>query len=326
MTSGGTESILCAMLGARQWARTARPEITAPELVLPTTAHAAFSKAAHYFDIKLIRVPVDETFRADVEAMRAAVTPNTIMIVGSAPAYPQGVIDPIESLAAIAQDHGLLCHVDACMGGYTLPFLEQLGVALSPWDFRVPGVTSISADVHKYGYSAKGASVLMYANKIIRKNQFFVTSDWLGGFYGSQSMAGTRPGGPIAAAWAVMHHLGANGYRHHVQRSYETAQKLAGAINATPGIRVLGRPDATLVGWSSDPACDAPADIFAVGDELVRRDWFCDRQAPPDSLHCTVNSVHADVIDDFIADVRASVDATSGTAAIDRRAQYGTLG
>ena len=325
MTSGGTESILCAVLGARELARKTHPHITHPEMVLPTTAHAAFSKASHYFDVKLVRVPVGDDFRADAAAMANALTPNTILMVASAPAYPQGVIDPVTEIAAIALNHDILCHVDSCMGGYTLPFLEQLGVPLPLWDFRVPGVTSISADVHKYGYSPKGASVLMYANKKIRKNQFFVTSDWLGGFYASQSMAGTRPGGPIAAAWAVMHHLGASGYRHHVQRSYETAQRLAAAINAIDGIKVLGEPIATLVGWSTDSLADAPADIFAVGDELARRDWFCDRQAPPDSLHCTVNSVHKDVIDDFIADIRSSVATTQGTTSTDRSAQYGTL-
>lgn len=325
MTSGGTESILCAVLGAREMFRTTHPHITAPEMVLSTSAHAAFSKASHYFDVKMIRVTVGGDFRADVAAMRAAVTSNTILIVGSAPSYPQGVIDPIVEIATIALEHNILCHVDACMGGFTLPFLEQLGEQIPLWDFRVPGVTSISADVHKYGYSAKGASVLMYSNKQIRKNQFFATTDWLGGFYASQSMAGTRPGGPIAAAWAVMQHLGVDGYQHHARRAFDAAQKLAASINKIEGLTVWGTPQATLVGWGADPNASVPVDIFAVGDELARRDWFCDRQTPPDSLHCSVNSVHGDVINEFISDISSSVEATRGAQASNRSAQYGTL-
>jgi sphinganine-1-phosphate aldolase len=325
MTSGGTESILCAVLGARELAHLSRPYITRPEIVLPTTAHAAFSKAAHYFGAATIRVPVGPDFRADPAAMRAAITPNTILLVGSAPSYPQGVIDPIEEIAALAIEHALPCHVDACMGGFVLPFMEQLGIEVRPWDFRVPGVTSISADNHKYGYAPKGASVLIYANRSLRKQQFFITTDWLGGLYGSQGLMGTRPGGPIAGAWAVMYHLGAEGYREHTQRSYDTARKLITAINNTPGVRVVGEPEATLVAWTSDPKADSPVDIFAVGDALKRRDWFCDRQGPPDSLHCTVNSVHANVIDDFIADVAEAVVEVAGASADDRTAQYGTL-
>ena len=217
-TSGGTESILTAVEGARQWGRTRG--ITHPEMVLPSSAHAAFSKAASYFDVKAIRVPVGEDYRADVGAMAAAITPDTILLVGSAPTYPQGVIDPIPEIAALAAEFDLLCHVDACMG-FSLPWLERLGLLSKGWNFAVPGVTSMSCDLHKYGYTAKGASVLAHRSRELRKHQFFLTSDWLGGIYGSPAILGTRSGGSIASAWAVMQHLGEAGYLRLTKSAFD---------------------------------------------------------------------------------------------------------
>ena len=210
MTSGGTESILLAVKAARTRGR-ARG-ITAPEMVLPTSAHAAFEKGAAYFDVRSVRVPVGADYRADPAAMAAAMTPNTMLLVASAPAYPQGVIDPVTEIAALAAARDINCHVDACMGGITLPMLERLGQAVAPFDFRVPGVTSMSVDLHKYGYTAKGASVILHRNKALRKDQTFVTDNWLGGLYGSSGVLGTKSGGPIAAAWAVLRYLGEDGY------------------------------------------------------------------------------------------------------------------
>ncbi|MFQ5421925.1 MAG: pyridoxal phosphate-dependent decarboxylase family protein, partial [Anaerolineae bacterium] len=212
MTSGGTESILMAVVTAREWAKTTKPHITQPEMVLPLSAHPAFDKAAHYFGVKSVRTPVTADWVADVAEVRTAVTPNTILIVGSAPAYPHGMVDPIADLAKIAQTHGILCHVDACVGGFMLPFVRQLGYPVPDFDFQVPGVTSISADLHKYGYAAKGASLILYRNRAIRRHQLFAATDWPGGIYASPTMGGTRPGGTVAAAWAIMNHLGASGY------------------------------------------------------------------------------------------------------------------
>ena len=196
MTSGGTESILMAVKTAREWAKARRPGLGVPEMILPATAHPAFDKAAHYFGVKSVRIPILEDFRADVAAARAAISDTTILIVGSAPSYPQGVVDPIAELAQIAQEHDLLFHVDACVGGFMLPFVRRLGYPVPDFDFSVPGVTSISVDLHKYAYAAKGASVILYRNKALRRHQFFVQTDWSGGIYASPTMTGTRPGGP----------------------------------------------------------------------------------------------------------------------------------
>ena len=211
LTSGGTESLLQATKTARDWGREHRG-VDHPNMVLATSAHAAFEKAAHYFDVESRRVPVRADFSADVDAMADAVDDRTVLMVASAPSYPQGVIDPVAELAALASERGILCHVDACLGGFLLPFLQRLGHVTRPWDLSVPGVTSISADLHKYGYASKGISVILYRDRELARFQPFVTTEWLGGLYGSPAMAGTRPAGPIAAGWAVLHHLGEDGY------------------------------------------------------------------------------------------------------------------
>jgi sphinganine-1-phosphate aldolase len=324
-TSGGTESILTAVKGARQWGR-ARG-ITRPEMILPTTAHAAFSKAAAYFDVRTIRVPVRTDYRADVEAMASAVTPDTVLVVGSAPAYPQGVIDPIAELGTLAQEFDVLFHVDACMG-FTLPWLEKLGVLNKPWNFSVAGVTSMSCDLHKFGYVAKGASVLLHRTKELRKHQFFLTDDWLGGLYGSPAILGTRSGGSLASAWAMQQYFGEDGYVAVTKRAYEAREALQRKISSIDGVAVRGEPEATLVAFGADltrPA-DEQVDIYAVGDYLWQQGWYCDRQTPPDSLHCTVNSVHADVVEEFAAVVAEGVaKVTTHGDSGDRSKAYGTL-
>lgn len=320
-TSGGTESLLMAVKAARDWARDARG-ITEPEMVLPTSAHAAFAKASHYFGVRSVRVAVGRDWRADVDAMAAAVTPNTILVVGSAPGYPQGVVDPIPELAALAREHGILCHVDACMGGFLLPFLERLGRFDMPWDFRVEGVTSISADVHKYGYAPKGVSTVTYASKALRRYQAFTTDDWLGGFYGSPSMPGTRPAGPLAAAWAVVNHLGVEGYLGLTERAHDAALVIRTAVDAIDGLVIVGDPDATLLAIAGDGGLD----VFAVGEALHRNGgWFLDRQTPPDSLHATVHAGHAAHVEEFVRDLAAAVTEVGGRAAADRDTTYGTV-
>jgi glutamate/tyrosine decarboxylase-like PLP-dependent enzyme len=224
MTTGGTESIIMAVKTARDLARADRPGLGEPEMVLPVTAHPAFEKASHYLGVRPVHIPVTEDFRADVGAARAAITDNTVLIVGSAPCYPYGVVDPIPELAALAQERGIGCHTDACVGGFFLPFMRRLGYEAPPFDFSVPGVTSISADLHKYGYSTRGTSIIMYRNKEIRRHQFFTYADWPGGLYGSPTMPGSRAGGAIAAAWAVLHYLGEEGYLRLARTVMDTAR------------------------------------------------------------------------------------------------------
>jgi glutamate/tyrosine decarboxylase-like PLP-dependent enzyme len=323
MTSGGTESILMAIKTARDWARAQRPQVREPEMLLPVTAHPAFEKAAHYFDVKPVHFPVDADYRADVQAARDALTENTIVIVGSAPCYPYGTVDPVPALAALAQERGICCHVDACVGGFLLPFLPRLGYKLPPWDFSVPGVTSISADLHKYGYSARGASTVMYRTKELRRYQFFSYADWPGGLYGSPTMAGSRPGGAIAAAWAVMNYLGEDGYARLARTVMETARGLMEGVNAVPGLQVMGRPDASVFSFTSDTV-----DIYAVGDAMDARGWHLDRQQMPPKLHLVVTLAHQGIAPQFLADLRESVEsvATEGPAPGGSAAMYGALG
>lgn len=321
MTSGGTESILMAVKVARDWGR--ERGVTEPEMVLASSAHAAFAKASHYFGVRSVRVPVGADWRADVDAMADAVTDRTVLVVGSAPTYPQGVVDDIPALAAVAAERGVLCHVDACMGGLLLPFLERLGDFDKPWDFRVDGVTSISADLHKYGYAPKGASTVTYRSRELRRYQAFTFDGWLGGFYGSPAMQGTRPSAPIAAAWAVLHYLGEEGYLRLASSSLAAARALVEGIRSIPGLEVRGEPEATLVAFgASDPAA---LDIFAVGEALSSRGWHLDRQTPPDSLHATVSAANAPVMDEFLADLRVAVDEVADAAAADRSTTYGTV-
>ncbi|MBT3338398.1 MAG: aspartate aminotransferase family protein [Anaerolineae bacterium] len=305
MTSGGTDSILCAVKTARDWARDHLPLATTPEIVLPRSGHPAFEKAAHYFGIKTVFVPVGDDFRADVDAMRAAVTQNTILMVGSAPAYPHGVIDPIRELAAIAQEKGILFHTDSCVGGFMLPFVKKLGYPIPDFDFSVPGVTSMSADLHKYAYAAKGASVVLYRTPEIRRYQMFVSTDWSGGIYPSPTIAGTRPAGPIAAAWAILNYLGEEGYLEITEIVMRTAQKIQAGINAISGIKTLGKPEMSVFAIASD---NPSIEIYEVADELHERGWHLDRQHFPASLHMTVNYMHADVVDEFLAALTESVD------------------
>jgi len=301
MTTGGTESLLVTVLTAREWARANRPEIRFPEMVLPATAHPAFDKAAHYFGVKAIRVPVRADFRADVEACRAAITSQTVLMVGSAPSYPQGVIDPIPELAQIAQERKLLFHVDACVGGLMLPFVRRLGYPVPGFDFQVPGVTSISADLHKYGYSAKGSSVILYRTHELRRHQFFVTTDWSGGVYASPTMAGTRPGGPIAASWAILNYLGEEGYLKIADTVMKTTTSLRQGVTAIRGLKVLSTPEMSVFAIASDEL-----NVYEIADEMTLRGWHMDRQQFPPSLHVTVNYGHAGSVDAFLQDLAAA--------------------
>ena len=301
MTSGGTESLLMAVKTAREWGR-AKKSITAPEMILPASAHPAFEKAAHYFSVKPVHIPVGPDFRADVAAAREAITPNTVLMVGSAPSYPQGVIDPIAELAQIAQENDILFHTDACVGGFMLPFARKLGYSVPDFDLSVPGVTSISVDLHKYGYAAKGASVILYRNGPLRRHQFFVHTDWSGGIYASPTMAGTKPGGPIAAAWAIMNYLGQEGYLDIAATVMQTTVKLRQGVDDVEGVKILGDPAMSVLAIGSDTL-----NVYEIADELAMRGWHLDRQQFPPSLHLTVTHAHAQVADQFLADLRQAV-------------------
>jgi glutamate/tyrosine decarboxylase-like PLP-dependent enzyme len=321
LTSGGTESLLQAVKTARDVARQDRG-IAHPQVVAAESAHAAFTKAADYFDVELIRVPVGPYFRVDAHALADACTDDTIMVVGSAPTYPHGVVDPIADIAALALERGILCHVDACMGGFLLPFLAQLGRLDEPFDFRVPGVTSISADVHKYGYASKGVSVILYRTHELARKQVFVTTDWLGGFYASTAMAGTRPAGPVAAAWAVLMHLGLEGYLELTRTAHDAALALRAGIEAIPGLAVRGDPRATVMAFGAvDPAA---LDIFAVGEVLAGQGWYLDRQNRPDSLHATVHAGSAATVPALVTDLRRAVTQVGHRRAASRDTTYGT--
>lgn len=304
MTSGGTESLLLAVKTYRDRARRTRPSIRAPEAVMPATAHPALDKAGHYFGVKIRYAPVNDRGQVDLRAMKRLINKNTVMLVGSAPQYPHGIVDPITEIGRMAIAADLPLHVDSCIGGFMLPWLEQLGEPVPLWDFRVPGVTSISADLHKYGYTAKGASVMVYKNMSYLRDQFFVSTGWPGGIYISPSMPGTRPGGPIAAAWAGMQAMGRQGYLDHTRRAREAHHRLRSGIAAIGGLRVVGSEHTLLLCWASD---DKAVDVYAVADQMEDMGWHIDRQQSPHSVHLTVTSLHLPIVDQYLADVATAV-------------------
>jgi len=321
ITSGGTESCLLPVLTYRDMAKAKRKLPIKPEMIVPESVHVAWSKAAKYFGVKIIYAPLKEDFRVDVEAVRKLINRRTILIVGSAPSYPHGVIDPIAELSLIAQQNDIPLHVDACLGGFLLPFIEKNGVRLPEFDFRLPGVTSISADVHKYGFAAKGASTLIYRSMDYMKHQFFVHEDWPGGVFASPALLGTRPGGSFAAAWAAMHALGEDGYRENAKQIMDITQKLQTGINQIEGLAVMGKPDMSVFAYRST---DEDLNIFAVGDQLEKQGWHVDRLQRPEGLHVMVVPGHAKIIDQYLTDIEAAVQAvrknpdlaTAGNAAM----------
>ena len=302
LTTGGTESILMAVKTAREWGKKSKNITGNAEIILPATAHPAFFKAAHYFDVKILLVPVEEDFRVDAAKMESAITENTVLLVGSAPSYPQGVVDPIEKIGQVAKKHDLLFHVDSCIGGFILPFLQQLDYKIPKFDFSVEGVTSISADIHKYGYAAKGASAILYKNSDLRKHQFYTYTKWTGGIYASPTMTGTRAGGPIAAAYAAMKFIGNEGYLRLAKSCMETTLKLQNAIREIPELKIISTPDATLFAITSEVP-----DIYELGDEMGILGWQIDRQQMPPSLHFSINPAHEEVMDDCIEDLKKAV-------------------
>lgn len=313
VTSGGTESILLAV----QSARDARP-VDRPAMVVPTTIHAAFAKAAHYFGVEMVAVPVREDFRADIEAMTRAIDDlgdRCVLVAVSAPSYAHGVIDPIERIAAVTRDRGLRLHVDACIGGWVLPWAGDV----PPWDFAVEGVTSLSVDLHKYAYTPKGVSLLLHATPALRRPQYFAFADWPGYTMLNATTQSTKSGGPLAAAWAVVNLIGADGYRDLVARTLEGTRDLAAGIAAIDHLNVVAEPDSSLIAVGTDDAVD----VFTLSDLMLDRGWFVQPQMrfgdQPPTLHLTICAATAASVPQFLTALTEAVTeaATAGPVRID---------
>jgi glutamate/tyrosine decarboxylase-like PLP-dependent enzyme len=301
LTSGGSESLISAMLVYRERGR--ERGIAEPEVVMPVTAHVALLKGAHYLGVKAIQTPVTGDLKADADAMSAAICSRTVALIGSAGTYPHGVIDPIAELSELAIEHDLGLHVDGCLGGFILPWAERLGHDLAPWDFRLPGVTSISADTHKYGYAPKGTGVLLYRNPGLRRHQYFVNTDWPGGIYASPGIAGSRSGGLIAATWAALVSLGESGYLKLAEGILDTANELRSAVESVPELQLLGRSP-FMVAFGSEQL-----DVWHVNDALQDRGWRMNGCQLPPGLHFCVTRPNTlpGVVDTFAADLRKAV-------------------
>jgi glutamate/tyrosine decarboxylase-like PLP-dependent enzyme len=328
-TSGGTESIILAVKAAREWSREQRRAIREPEIVLPETAHASFQKAAHYLGIRPVIVPVDaESFRADVDAVRNAITENTILLVGSAISYAHGVVDPIRELGQLALERELLLHVDGCMGGFLLQYFRRLGAPVPDFDFRVPGVTSISMDLHKYAFAAKGASTILYRSKELRKHQMYACSNWTGYTVINPTVQSTKSAGPIAAAWAALHFIGDDGYLEISRKVRDATRRIVAAVDALPDLRILGRPDMNLLSFTSDTVS-----VFHVIDEMKERGWYVQPQlaygSSPENIHLSINPESVRWVDAMLDDLRECVEKArtlpSGQLAPKIRENFGHL-
>ncbi|KAG0330554.1 hypothetical protein BGZ99_000025 [Dissophora globulifera] len=300
MTSGGTESILMSCKAHREWGYETKG-ITEPEIVAPITIHAAFNKAANYFKMKIVLVPIDPvTMQADMKAVKRAINKNTVLLAGSAVNYPHGVMDDIEALGKLAQKHNIGFHVDCCLGSFMIAFAEKAGYQLPLFDFRVPGVTAISCDTHKYGFAPKGTSIIMYHSRELRRYQYFSLPTWPGGIYASPSVAGSRPGALIAGCWATMLHLGEAGYIKECKHIIDAQIKVRKAIEAIPSLYIYGDPKTSVVAFNSDKF-----NIYDISDQLSKRGWHLSALQSPPGIHFTSTIPTANSSDEFIADLQA---------------------
>ncbi len=315
VTSGGTESCLLAV----QSARDSRPDLAHPNLVLPTTGHAAFRKGAHYFGVELRSVPVGEDFRADPAAMAAAIDESTVLVVASAPSYAHGVVDPVPDIAARAAARGVRCHVDACIGGWVLPYAARLGRRVTPWTFAVDGVTSISVDTHKYAYAPKGTSLLLHRTGELRRPQYFASADWPGYTMLNSTMQSTKSGGPLAGAWTVVQALGDDGYLELARQTFAATDGILAGVGTIAGLDVLVAPDSTLITLVTGDSCDP----FTIADEMKVRGWYVQPQlsaaGSPANLHLSVSAATLTHLDELVEAFRDSVAAatTSGPVSVD---------
>ncbi len=312
-TSGGTESVMLAVKTARDYARAHNPKLGRPQMVLADTAHPCFFKGAHYFEVEPVVVPVDPgTCKADVAAMAAAITDDTVLLVGSAPSYAHGVVDPIRDLGALAEERGILFHVDGCIGGFLLPWLREVGLEVSDFDFSVPGVTSISMDFHKYAYCPKGASVVLYRNAEIRRHQIFAHSAWPGYSLVNSTIQSTKSCGPMAGTWATLHFIGRDGYLEIARGLADSRARIIAGIEAIPDLHIQGQPEMTLFAFGSERV-----DLFRVCDEMKRRGWLMHPQlalgALRPSIHINLIPINRDHIDAMLADLAAAVELVETT-------------
>lgn len=305
VSSGGTESILLAMKSYRDRALEEKG-ITRPEMIFPVTAHAAFEKAAWYFGIKPVKIPIGNDFKPDMAKLRAAINGNTIVIVGSAPNFPHGLIDPIEEMSELALAHGIGFHTDCCLGGFVLPWAEKLGYEVPKFDFRLPGVTTMSADTHKYGYAAKGTSVVLYRGEELRRYQYFTTTDWPGGLYFSPTFAGSRPGALSAACWAALLSMGEQGYLDATSQILEAAEKIKAGIATIPELKIIGNPLFVIAFESTNDKVD----IYRVMDQMGHKHWSINGLHKPSCLHiaCTLRHAQPGVAERFVADLGEAVE------------------
>lgn len=304
ITSGGTESILLAVKACRDEAAARGIDVIGANLVLPRTAHLAFDKAAHYLGLEIRRVDVDGDYLADPAAVADAMDERTLLIMGSAPCFPYGLVDPIPALGELALERNVWLHVDACVGGYLNPFAEREGVELPAWDFRVEGVRSISADLHKYGYAAKGASTVLHRSPEQHVHQRFSADDWPAGAMTTPTVAGTRPGGAIASAWAVLHYLGVDGYRERTRRILSARRQILDGLPAL-GLRVYGDPRLALLAFG--PEEGDSLNIYAVWKSMHDRGWFSGVVANPSGIHMMLSPSHEEVAGDYLRDLGEAV-------------------
>ncbi len=314
LTSGGTESCMLAVLAARQrWRAQVGDPTARAAMVAPASVHPAFLKAAHLFDVDVVRVPVDpQTFRADVAATRAALDERTALVVASAPSYPQGVVDPVAELAALAAEHGTCLHLDACIGGWTLPFIRE-AEGLPPVGLMIPGVTSVSVDLHKYAYVPKGASLILWRDAELRRHSWFATADWTGYPVVNTTLLSTKGGGVPAVAWAYLKRIGRAGYRDLALQTWRATLALAEGIDAIPGLQVVAAPESTLLAFADDGAADGP-DVRVVADEMTARGWLLGVQpgrGGRPTAHISVQPVHEPQVATFLADLAASTEAAA---------------
>jgi len=307
-TSGGTESIILAVKAARDRARFLDPDLGRPEMIVPVTAHGAFHKAAHYLDVELVPVPVSaDDYRVDLDAVREAITSNTILLIGSAPSYAHGVVDGIGELGQLALDCDLLLHVDACIGGFLLPYFRRLGAAIPEFDLGVPGVSSISVDLHKFAYAPKGASMVLYRDASLRRHQLFASAHWTGYAVVNNTVQSSKSGGPMAAAWAVMNHIGEDGYLDIARRQMEVMHAVIECIERNDHLRLMTDPDLCLLAFTSDTI-----DVFSLVDEMHDRGWYIQPAhafgESKEHIHLTINASNAPQIETFIEDLEACVE------------------
>jgi len=315
MTSGGSESIILAVKSARDKFLSEHPN-GKPEMICCNTVHAAFVKAAKYFNIKLVITKLDNEYKSNPALYNRNINKNTMMLVVSAPCYPYGIIDRVEEISEIAFKNNIWLHVDACLGGFLLPWLHDIPT----FDFRLRGVISMSCDTHKYGFCSKGTSIILYKNATFRKYQYFYWSKWTGGLFASPSITGSRPGGLIAAAWTSLVSIGKDGFKAFAKKLMCTRNKLIKEINNIDELEVIGKPDMCVFAIKST---SSELNIFVLADKLEYKKWFIERQQHPNSLHFTITLRHIEIIETFISDLKTSIEESKGIKPTGKAAIYG---